>query len=261
MTPSIVRSLYDKIYEQSRFFDIELVSGSTPVISFGDFTICKVATLGINPSSIEFVDTRGKVLEKGKKRLTDLETLGLTNTDFFESRKHVDEIWKGCQDYFNQELNPYWKWFGDLEKVLAKSNYSYLNSTVCHLDLFPLATKKMFSQFTKIEKFVSVTNFRFVLDSQLQESNIEKLIFNGATVFNSLQFTQNYQLNYDGLIKYKVKGRQLSSKLFFGETNYGQKIYGWTVNLQAFRGNGEEKVKLIESLNDWLNSKNKKNAH
>ena len=117
----------------------------------------------------------------------------------------------------------------------------------------------MFSQLTETEKYLCVTKFRFVLDSQLRESNIEYLIFNGATVFNSLQFTQNYEFNYEGVVKYKVKGRELTSKLYTGETNHGQKIYGWTLNLQSFRGTGEEKEQLIQSLNEWLILKMKKN--
>ena len=53
-----------------------IVLGSTPVTSFGNPHTSRIATLGINPSSREFLNETGNLLSGGEKRLTDFETLG-----------------------------------------------------------------------------------------------------------------------------------------------------------------------------------------
>ena len=81
-TERLVDFTCNKIEFMSRPRDCDVVFGSTPVVSFGDFTKAKVATIGINPSSAEFMGksasaTLNGLLPEGKKRLADAETLGL----------------------------------------------------------------------------------------------------------------------------------------------------------------------------------------
>jgi hypothetical protein len=74
-----------------------LVPGSTPVISFGDFTTANLLTLSINPSSNEF-RTGSRLLPVEKKRLVDKELLGITNEEPIREF-HAERIWDGCRDY------------------------------------------------------------------------------------------------------------------------------------------------------------------
>ena len=85
-TERLVDFTCNKIEFMSPPRDCDVVYGSTPVVSFGDFTKAKVATIGINPSSAEFMDksasaTSNGLLPEGKKRLADAETLGLISDD------------------------------------------------------------------------------------------------------------------------------------------------------------------------------------
>lgn len=252
----LIDELMEEIYEYSSLSIRPLIlKGSTPVISFGDFTKAEIATLGINPSPLEFVDRRGNLLGMSKKRLTDLEALGLNSGDYFLSRNKTEEIWRGCQEYFLDCKNPYWGWFGPLEELLVQSGKSYKNGSACHLDLSPIATKQIYSKLDVADRFILVTNSRTTLNKQLVNSKIKTVIFNGLTVFQTLQFAQNVDWHPLELITYKCNGRDLTSSLHMGESGTGQIYLGWTVNIQAFRGIKKERDDLLSRLSDWVQKK------
>ena len=54
---------------------IGIIPGTTPVISFGDFTTARVATLGIDPGA-RGVLSGGKLIPSAKKRPVAFEVLG-----------------------------------------------------------------------------------------------------------------------------------------------------------------------------------------
>jgi hypothetical protein len=110
--------------------DCGVIPRTTPVVSFGDFTTAKIATLGINPSSAEFM-SGGKLLVGENKRLSDEEFSPFNPTD----------IWFKCKYYFLG--NPYWSWFSHLEELLLQVGASY-KTNACHLDLSPWATDPIF---------------------------------------------------------------------------------------------------------------------
>ena len=85
MIDQVTRKLFENIYESMQGYFVEQVSGATPVISFGDYTKSNIATFGINPSSLEFVDRSGQILAKNQKRLVDLESLNLPLDDHYGS--------------------------------------------------------------------------------------------------------------------------------------------------------------------------------
>ena len=57
-----------------------VVAGSTPVIAFGDPPAARVATLGLNPSRVEFLSPGG-VLLHADRRLETLRSLGATSLE------------------------------------------------------------------------------------------------------------------------------------------------------------------------------------
>ncbi|NDA83046.1 MAG: hypothetical protein EBY01_08350, partial [Actinobacteria bacterium] len=81
----VIDELFEEVYEISWGLNRLILEGSTPVISFGDFTKSSIATLGINPSPLEFINRRGHILNSSEKRLVDLESLELEPTDFLLS--------------------------------------------------------------------------------------------------------------------------------------------------------------------------------
>jgi len=58
----------EKIATMTKPADCGVIAKTTPVISFGDFTTSRIATLGINPSSAEFLSA-GKLIVGDKQRL------------------------------------------------------------------------------------------------------------------------------------------------------------------------------------------------
>jgi hypothetical protein len=240
--------------------DCDVVRGSTPVVSFGDFTKAKVATIGINPSSKEFMDTSSsgtanELLPDGKKRLADYESLGLMSTDPFDddTAQYVlgadgaKEIWESCRDYFKGP-NAYWSWFADLEAVLTGASVSYKDSSACHLDVSPWATDPIFRDLTKAQQSQLLLGESDFLEWQIAKSNIELVVINGATVYESLRTLPAFNLHEFGEIKYMSGAKELTSHFISGHGPGTSRIFGWTLNLQELRVSKEEKDRVMKEL-------------
>lgn len=119
--------------------DAKVVLGSTPVVAFGDASIARVATVGLNPSRIEF-EVNGAWLDGDKRRLAtyrslDVDTLEDATDDV------VAQVLADCYAYFNKSRNPYWRWFRPLDMLLERSiDATYEEGAACHLDLVQWAT-------------------------------------------------------------------------------------------------------------------------
>ena len=252
----------------SRPRDCDVVYGSTPVVSFGDFTKAKVATIGINPSSAEFMDksasaTSNDLLPEGKKRLADAETLGLISNDPFDddTAEYVlgpngaREIWEKCRDYFNNP-NPYWSWFSDLESVLTGLSVSYKDSTACHLDISPWATDPVFRDLTQEQRERLLLGESDFLEWQIAKSSIEIVVFNGAQVYESLNSLDGFRLWSTGEINYQSGDQKRTSQLYNGSGPGTSRVVGWSLNLQELRVSKEEKTRIMGELTSWLSDFN-----
>ncbi len=215
-----------------------VIPKTTPVISFGDFTTAKIATLGINPSSAEFLSA-GKLIQGEKKRLADEE---------FGAVEPID-IWFRCKHYFLG--NPYWNWFNHLEQLLLQVGASY-KTNACHLDLSPWATDPIFSNLTPVQQQTLLSHDRDLLNWQIVESPIKTVLFNGATVHKTIETSQNYHLQKVGELSYSSGGQLRTSELINGDGPMGESIFGWTVNLQALQATNEERLDVMTKLAEWL---------
>ena len=263
-TDRLVDFTCNKIEFMSRPRDCDVVYGSTPVVSFGDFTKAKVATIGINPSSLEFMDksasaTANGLLPEGKKRLADAETVGLISDDpmdddtaeYVLGPEGAKEIWEKCRDYFSNP-NPYWNWFSDLELVLSGLSASYKDSSACHLDISPWATDPVFRDLTKEQRERLLLGESDFLEWQIAKSKIETVVFNGAQVYESLNSLEGFRLQSFGEISYQSGEQKRTSQLFIGHGPGFTRVYGWSLNLQELRVSKEEKTRVISELSDWL---------
>ena len=113
-----------------------VVPGSTPVLAFGDPSTVWVATLGLNPSKVEFLDREGRMLAGDERRLETLASLHCADLTTAPDVA-VAEVFAGCDNYFRRR--PY-GWFNKLERVLRHAGASYFDGTACHLDLVLWAT-------------------------------------------------------------------------------------------------------------------------
>lgn len=260
----LVEFTCNKIEFMSRPRDCDVVWGSTPVVSFGDFTKAKVATLGINPSSKEFKDdsqsaTTNGLFPVGKKRLADGESLGILSTDpldddtatYVTGADGAKEIWENCRDYFKSP-NAYWPWFKDLEKIVNFTGRSYKDDTACHLDLSPWATDPVFSGLTKDQQQKLLLGESDFLRWQIAKSNIELVIFNSAQAFGRLNELEDFHIVESGIIRYTSGGAKRTSNFYEGFAPGGKRIVGWSLNLQALQASVEEKIYVFNQIEERL---------
>jgi transposase-like protein len=114
-----------------------VVPGSTPVVAFGNARRATVATLGLNPSRVEFLDRHGQEFTESQRRLETCRSLGVAQLADAPD-DIVERVVAGCDGYFQR--NPYWRWFLPLEQVLQGVGVSYTDGSACHLDLIQWAT-------------------------------------------------------------------------------------------------------------------------
>ena len=121
--------------------DCNVISGSTPIVSFGDPVAPSVATLGINPAQGAFIDDDGRLLSGQARKHATLPSLGVATREEITpelAATIVDE----CAAYFLRP--PQHPWFGPLDRILKPAlGFSYSEGSVSHLDLVQWATYPM----------------------------------------------------------------------------------------------------------------------
>lgn len=153
---------------------------------FGRLQTSRVATLGLNPSNLEFESARGVPLNEPLNRFETLNTLRLTHWSL-AGKSEVERIWAACEFYFTRR--PYDGWFRPLDKVVSGLGVSYYDawSTACHLDLVPFATGEKWSKLTPEAKQGLVSLGAPTLVTTLAASEIRVLVLNGASVVRAFQ--------------------------------------------------------------------------
>jgi len=211
--------------------DASVVAGSTPVVSFGNSLTATVATLGLNPSRVEFLDRHGNELSGDDRRLATHSSLGTDNlvkapTDV------VAQVLADCNSYFIR--NPYRRWFDQLELVLSGCGGSYYNGTACHLDLVQWATNPTWGRLpSKSIRCQLLDADAAFLTEQLSNENIKVLLVNGSGVIRQLKHALNIIFTeHDAIIGY---GHH-DTRLFTGAISGGTYVVAWSTNLQSSFG-------------------------
>ena len=213
-----------------------IVPYSTPVVSFGNPETSSVATLGINPSSGEFLDKGKKLLIAEMKRLVDTETLGLPSEIESLNAAQAEEVIKGCFQYF--ETEKHYKWFKIFDEyVLNPAGASYFPpgeeklEKACHLDLVQWATDPVWGDIKDkgIQKSLLASDFEF-LRFQLDAYKFKKLFLNGQEVVTQFKNLGLAELVEVGQTPFQSDGKM--SPLYRGK--YGDtEVWGWGLNIQS----------------------------
>lgn len=140
----IPRYIDDRIRRPLPPPDLCVVRGSTPVVSFGNAQSAGVATLGLNPSRIEFVDKKGVLLEGQEPRLATHSSRGTSDLSR-GPHEAVLRVLEDCNTYFQRQ--PYRLWFDQLEPILAACGGPYYCGSACDLDLVQWATDPTWGKF------------------------------------------------------------------------------------------------------------------
>jgi hypothetical protein len=196
--------------------DSDAISGTgvirwgCPVPSFGDLAKSRVATLGLNPSSREFMDERGNELQGVSRRFHTLTSLGLRSWSDVDAR-HLRQILESCRAYFLG--NPYSSWFKRLDRVVTAARASYYDSSrsACHIDLIPYATARRWTELTSHQRTSLLTVAGDTLGLLLRDSAVEVLILNGNTVVERFQDIASVRLKKEKMSAWTLPRRSTPS--------------------------------------------------
>lgn len=226
-----------------------VVPGSTPVISFGDFTAASLATVSINPSSREFLQGK-RLLPTGQKRLVDKESLGISLDAPIENH-HAEKVWEGCRKYFSPEGNPL-DWFSSLNQVLSHVGRKFDLNNTCHIDLVQSATFPAWGQLSANEqKNFLDADYEF-FSYQVSMPNLKYLLVNGRKVYEQLRATKGFTFDTEVPLPVTVGGKIINTSLFKGVGPYNKQVLGWTGTLKSLRISNEVRSELYLTLGDWL---------
>lgn len=166
--------------------DADVIPWGCPVPAFGDPTVARVASLGLNPSNREFVDDRGRELAGDARRFHTLRSLGLATWADADA-EHLDQILAACRDYFDG--NPYDRWFRRLDTVVSATGASFYDSAspACHLDLIPYATAQKWTALSARQRAGLLRLAGDTLGLLLRRSAVRVLILNGQSVVTHFQ--------------------------------------------------------------------------
>jgi hypothetical protein len=171
---------------QQGLSEAAVIPWSCPVLSFGDISGSRVATLGLNPSNREFVDRSGKELAGANRRFHTLGSLGLA-TWSDAGPEHIRLVGESCRNYFSQ--NPYDTWFRQLDHILGETGVSYYDRAggACHLDLIPYATACKWTELSRKQRSMLFRVAGDTLGRLLLDSSIKLLVLNGSGVIAHFQ--------------------------------------------------------------------------
>lgn len=206
-----------------------IVPGSTPVVAFGNARVARVATLGLNPSRVEFLDRAGRELPEPRRRLETLHSLGVSRLAD-TSEETAARVVAGCNAYFQR--NPYWQWFRPLEEVLVCLGASYSAGSACHLDLVQWATDPTWSGLSESIRQRLIAEDAAFLQRQLSEEHIATLLLNGRGVLNA--YVGAYKLDMKPVRV--IADRSVRCEILAGTGPRGLQVIGWSTNLQSSFG-------------------------
>jgi len=207
-----------------------VVDQSTPVLAFGDLFSSRAATLGLNPSSLEFMDSQGRLLDGEARRLATLKSLKLDQLEN-ATPALAETIAEECAEYF--ERNPYRKWFDQLEVMLNSLDASYYKRTACHLDLVQWATEPKWGGLSSEVRCQLMGEDAAFLAEQLKSEGIRFLLLNGRSVIK--HFTEAFGTHLLELEPLCDDGRA-ATRVFSGLAFNHVRVIGWSTNLQSSFG-------------------------
>lgn len=236
----------------------DIIPWGSPIPSFGDLEEATVATLGLNPSNLEFVDKNGIELVESQRRFETLNSLGISSWGKVDE-SHLKLIVESCRCYFNR--NPYDRWFKSLDYIVSGTRASYYCgiNKACHLDLIPYATKCKWTDLTTQQKTILYKVAGDTLALLLRDSSVATLILNGNSVVKGFQSISTTNLKkiemHDWLLPRKnggVKGYAYTGyvdELSCIKLNSRIRVLGFNHNIQSSFG---VTGKVKSSIRDWI---------
>lgn len=236
-----------------------VIPWSSPVLSFGDLSRARVATLGLNPSNREFVDTEGNELDGSLRRFHTLTSLGLARWSDARSY-HRSLIAESCRAYFAR--NPYDTWFKRLDKLIAGLKVSYYSALfgACHLDLVPYATAEKWTALTRQQRSKLLNSAGDTLGLLLRDSPVRVLILNGRSVVEHFERVADTALERHVMHDWTLRregDRGVTGIAYMGvlrtvggtRLRHDMHVLGFNHNIQSSFG---VTTQVTESIRGWI---------
>ncbi len=205
--------------------DLEVVPESLPVISFGDPSTARVATVSLNPSWQEFQSKGRNWLTGPKMRLESLNSLERNHPSEL-TEDDISKVVLKCNTYF--EGNPYKPWFNQLNVINKIFGASYYEGSACHLDLVQWATSTVQKDLPKSIWLQLVEMDKDFLRWQFETTSAKVILINGSTSIKELiQVGLVPELEKIVLPYTKTNGHKGSWTIQHGHTG-DKKIIGWS---------------------------------
>lgn len=236
-----------------------VIPWAAPVTYFGDLQESQLATIGLNPSNREFVDTTGSELTGSKRRFQTLSSLQLDSWLEADS-DHILSISKTCIEYFDR--NPYDTWFKRLDNVISATGFSYYTegARACHLDLVPFATATKWGSLSQLQRSALLELSGDSLGLLVRDSPIIYLVLNGASVVELFEATTGIRLHRKDMPQWRLPrkhGPSVPGTAYTGSITElcGIKLHrevhvaGYNHNIQSSFGVTRA---VIESMREWV---------
>ena len=160
-----------------------------PVLCTGDIFSATLATIGINPSYREYLDTEGTELAGGERRFETLSSLEASDRDSL-SQEQCDRAIDTMRGYFDAGRTVYYQWFNSLRRVTEAMGLRYEKREVAHLDLVQEATKPTWSELNKASpkeaESLLASDLPF-LKWQLETFHLTAIFCNGKTAYEAVR--------------------------------------------------------------------------
>lgn len=190
---TIPKYVLDRIQQHPIPFDLCVRPDCAPVISDGDPSKARIATIGINPSG------------KGG---------GLPGASL-----SPEDVVNHCNEYFRRRV---YRWFISLEEMLNELGFTYYGGSACHLDLVKWSTEPVWSELCTSVRYTLLEADRDFFARQVNENeNIGLLLATNLTVIRELECLHN------AIVAEERKGKH---RVFYGEV-YGRHLFGWNIDV------------------------------
>lgn len=185
--------LADHLDRLDRRASEHVIHWASPVPFFGMASRAQVATVGINPSNLEFTNGDGEELDGADRRLPTLGSLDLRRWGEADG-EDLRVLYAGCNGYFTRR--PYDRWFRVLERMLHASGLSYYGSSpdACHVDLFAFATREKWGALPAKERVGLIRSSSHHLGLLLRLMPARLLILNGRSVVDAFAAATGMEL-------------------------------------------------------------------
>lgn len=234
---------------------MNVIRWGCPVPSFGDPSSALLATVGLNPSSREFVDASGNELEGSSRRFHTLQSLGLNSWADIDAR-HIRLILDSYHDYFS--VNPYDRWFRRLDQIISGTQMSYYSNpgTACHLDLIPYATQQRWSDLSPRQQISLFGVANDALGRLVQESDLRVLILNGQSVVAYFQQMAGVSLERRQVPAWSLPRSSQSDVMGMSYSGFVKRISGYELNREVlvlgFNHNIQSSFGVSKSVTDAI---------